>query len=60
MKYKVKLTIRRMGRICQSCKQVFECEVEARGELEAAARAKELSGANPEINKFSIDFVRKI
>ncbi|EFW1287491.1 hypothetical protein bas06_0088 [Escherichia phage KarlJaspers] len=60
MKYKVRLTIRRMGRNCSSCRQSFECEVEARGELEAAARAKELSGANQDTHQFSIDLVRKM
>ncbi|AGI61441.1 hypothetical protein pSf1_0058 [Shigella phage pSf-1] len=49
-----------MGRNCSSCRQSFECEVEARGELEAAARAKELSGANQDTHQFSIDLVRKI
>nr|DAG39740.1 MAG TPA: Protein of unknown function (DUF983) [Caudoviricetes sp.] len=49
-----------MGRNCSSCKQSFECEVEARGELEAAARAKELSGANQETHQFSVNLVRKV
>ncbi|QPD96201.1 hypothetical protein [Enterobacter phage N5822] len=40
MKWKVKLTIRRMGRQCRSCKQVFECEVSASNEVEAAQFAK--------------------
>lgn len=60
MKFKVKLTIRRMGRNCGSCKQDFECEVDALGALEAAAKAKELSGANPETHQFSINYVRAI
>ena len=60
MKWKVKLTIRRMGRNCGSCKQDFECEVDARCALEAAARAKELSGANPNTHQFSINYVKEI
>lgn len=59
VKWFVKLTIRRMGRDCGSCKQDFECEVDANGAIEAAAKAKELSGANPETHKFSINFVRE-
>ncbi|ARB06654.1 hypothetical protein [Salmonella phage GJL01] len=49
-----------MGRNCGSCKQDFECEVDARGALEAAARAKELSGANTDTHQFSINYVREI
>lgn len=60
MKWKVKLTIRRMGRQCRSCKQVFECEVAADNEVEAAQFAKELSGADPETHKFSIDYLRSL
>lgn len=40
MNYKVKMTIRRMGRNCQSCKQEYECVVDALDELEAVAKAK--------------------
>lgn len=60
MKWKVKLTIRRMGRQCRSCKQVFECEVSASSEVEAAQFAKELSGADTETHKFSIDYLRSL
>jgi hypothetical protein len=49
-----------MGRQCRSCKQVFECEVSASNEVEAAQFAKELSGADPETHKFSIDYLRSL
>lgn len=60
MKWKVKLTIRRMGRNCGSCKQDFECEVAAFDEHHAVNLAKRLSGANPETHQFSINYVRAI
>lgn len=60
MKFKVKLTIRRMGRNCGSCKQDFECEVEALNNVDAVQCAKVLSGANPETHQFSINYVRSI
>lgn len=60
MKWRVKLTIRRMGRNCSSCKQNFECEVTAENEVEAAQFAKELSGAEPETHQFSINLVRSL
>ena len=60
MKWKVKLTIRRMGRNCRSCRQEFECEVVAENEVEAAAFAKELSGADPETHQFSINYIRGV
>ncbi|VUF55288.1 Phage protein [Escherichia phage Stevie_ev116] len=60
MKFKVKLTIRRMGRNCGSCKQDFECEVEALNTVDAVQCAKVLSGANPETHQFSINYVRAI
>jgi hypothetical protein len=49
-----------MGRNCQSCKQEYECVVDALDELEAAAKAKEQSGANPETHQFSINLVRAL
>lgn len=58
--WKVKLTIRRMGRNCSSCRQVFECEVVAENEVEAATFAKELSGADPETHQFSINYLRAL
>lgn len=58
MKWKVKLTIRRMGRNCRSCRQEFECEVEATNYFDALKIAKELSGADPETHQFSINYVR--
>ena len=60
MFFKVKLTIRRMGRNCASCKQDFECEVEALNDVDAIHIAKVLSGANPEKHQFSINYVRAI
>lgn len=60
MNYKVKMTIRRMGRNCQSCKQEYECVVDALDELEAVSKAKEQSGANPETHQFSINLVRAL
>lgn len=58
MRYKVKLTIRKMGRQCQSCKQQFECEVEAVSPESALMMAKEQSGANQETHQFQIDYLR--
>lgn len=60
MQWEVKLTIRRMGMQCKSCKQSFECYVIADNEVEAAQFAKEKSGFNPETHKFNIDRVRRI
>lgn len=60
MKFKVKLTIRRMGRNCGSCKQDFECEVEAFNNVDAIQCAKVLSGADPETHQFSINYVRAV
>nr|DAU08350.1 MAG TPA: Protein of unknown function (DUF983) [Caudoviricetes sp.] len=60
MKWKVKLTIRRMGRRCSSCTQDFECEVEAQNMVDAIQCAKVLSGANPETHQFSINYARSL
>lgn len=60
MIYNVKLTIRRMGRNCSSCKQDFECEVAAFNAEHAVNLAKRLSGANPETHQFSINFVKEM
>lgn len=60
MLFKVKLTIRKMGMQCQSCKQEFEADIEALNAEDAVSIAKELSGANPEYHKFSINYVREI
>lgn len=56
----VRLTIRKMGMQCQSCKQNFECEVIASNEVEAAQFAKERSRANPETHKFNINLIKEI
>lgn len=56
----VKLTIRKMGMQCRSCKQSFECEVIADSNETAVVSAKLKSGANPETHKFSIDYVREV
>ena len=56
----VKLTIRKMGMQCQSCRQDFECEVTADNEVEAAQFAKERSGANPLTHKFNINLIKEI
>lgn len=60
MLFKVKLTIRRMGRNCGSCKQEFECEVEALNSVDAIQIAKALSNADPDVHQFSINYVRSI
>lgn len=60
MNWKVKLTIRLMGKTCDGCKQHYECEVAAIDEQSAIAAAKKLSGADPDFHKFTIDLVRKI
>lgn len=56
----VKLTIRRMGRQCRSCRQDFECEVEAANEREAVDIAKALSDADQETHQFNVNIVRKL
>lgn len=58
--WRVKLTIRKMGMQCQSCKQTFECQVVAENEVEAAQFAKELSKADPEIHQFQINLIKEI
>lgn len=58
--YKVKLTIRRMGRQCQSCKQSFEGEFYAASPEDAVSQAKSQSGADPDTNQFQIDYVRGV
>ena len=60
MMWHVKLTIRKMGMQCQSCKQAFECNVNASTIEEAVEKAKQLSGANPEIHQFSIYYAKEI
>lgn len=59
MKWIVKLTIRRMGRDCGNCKQVYECQVEADTMESAVSMAKADSGADPDTHKFSIDLVKR-
>lgn len=59
-RYKVILTIRRMGRQCQTCKQDFECEVMAETQEWAVVSAKLLSGSNPEYHQFSIKLIKEI
>lgn len=58
MVYSVKLTILLMGRTCASCKQEFSCSVEAESEQDAVTKAKALSGADPDFNKFLVNYVR--
>lgn len=58
--FKVKLTIRKMGMFCQSCKQTFETEVNATSQAEALIKAKKLSGANLDTHKISIDLIKEI
>ena len=58
--WRVKLTIRKMGMQCQSCKQTFECQVVADNEVEAAEFAKELSKSDPEIHQFQINLIKEI
>lgn len=56
----VKLTIRKMGMQCRSCKQEFECEVMAPDKETAVVTAKLTSGANPETHKFNINLIREV
>lgn len=56
--FDVKLTILLMGRTCSSCKQNFSCTVAADNAERAVSEAKKLSGADPELNKFLINYVR--
>lgn len=58
MRFNVRLTIRRMGRQCQTCKQEFETIVEAETAEDAVAIAKERTGANPDTHQFVINYVR--
>lgn len=60
MRWEVKLTIRRMGRQCQTCKQDFETVVTASSAEMAVFLAKGYSGANPETHQFQIRLVRRI
>lgn len=57
MKWRVNLTIRRMGRNCGSCKQEFETVVTACSAEMAVRLAKDYSGADQETHKFSINRV---
>lgn len=56
--YDVRLTILIMGRTCSSCKQHYECTVAAEGEQDAVDKAKAKSKADPETNKFLVNYVR--
>ena len=58
--FSVQLTILIMGRTCSSCKQHFECNVVAATAEDAVRKAKEKSGADPETNKFLVNYVREI
>lgn len=58
--FDVKLTILLMGRTCASCKQNFECTVQASTPEEAVSKAKQLSKADPTVNKFLVNYVRGI
>ncbi|AWD92229.1 hypothetical protein HOT14_gp29 [Escherichia phage vB_EcoS_IME347] len=59
-RFTVKLTIKRMGRRCSTCRQNFETEVKASSAEEAVAKAKLQSGANADTHQFSINLVREI
>ena len=58
-RFTVKLTIKRMGRNCQSCRQLYETEVMAESAEEAVAIAKNQSGANPDYHKFSVSLIKE-
>lgn len=58
--YKVKLTIRRMGRSCNSCKQDYEGEFSAESAEQAVSKAKRQSGANPDYHQFSISLIKEL
>ncbi|QXV80765.1 hypothetical protein bas07_0090 [Escherichia phage JakobBernoulli] len=60
MKWKVILTIRKMGRNCATCKQEFETTVTACSAEMAVRLAKDYSRANQETHQFSVNLVRKI
>lgn len=57
--FDVKLTILLMGRSCASCKQHFECTVEAETSEDAVSKAKAMAGADPTTHKFLVNYVRK-
>lgn len=59
-RFKVKLTIRKMGMQCKSCKQDFETEVEATSQEEAIDIAKFLSKANLDTHKINISLIKEI
>lgn len=60
MKWRVNMTIRRMGRNCGSCRQEFETVVTACSAEMAVRLAKEYSCADPETHQFSINRVEVI
>lgn len=59
-RFKVKLIIRKMGMLCQSCKQSFETELSATSHDEAITKAKKLSGANLDTHKINIELIKEI
>ena len=59
-RWKVRLVIRKMGMMCKSCRQTFECEVVADNEVEAVQFAKEQSRANTLTHSFNVELVRSI
>ena len=55
----VKLSIRLMGRSCKSCTQEFIASVAAISAEDAVAKAKLISGADPDYHKFLVAYVRE-
>lgn len=56
----VKLTIRKMGMQCATCKQEFETVVTACSAEMAVRLAKDYSRANQETHKFTVNIVKEI
>lgn len=56
----VKLTTRKMGMQCRSCRQSFELEVIADSSESAVAAAKKQTGLDPDTHQFSIEYVRSL
>ena len=55
----VKLSIRLMGRSCKNCTQDYIASVAAISAEDAVAKAKEMSGADPDTHKFLVAYVRE-
>lgn len=61
MRFEVKLITRKMGMQCQTCRQEFHyTSINAQSAEEAVAKAKGMTGADPETHAFGVSLVREI